>query len=54
MPRYHSPEYLEQAVKLVVEIGHPVDFVAEKLGVPEELLAALIEKEWQISDSSSQ
>lgn len=42
--RHHSPEFLEQATRLVVEFGHPVDYVASKMKISEELLAGMVQQ----------
>lgn len=42
MPKYHSPEYLDQAIKLVVEIGHSVEFVSSRLNICSEMLTAAV------------
>jgi hypothetical protein len=42
MPKYHSPEYLDQAIRLIVEVGHPVDFVSSRLNISSEVLTAAV------------
>jgi len=51
--RYHSPEYLDEAVKLIVDIGHPLEFVASKLEIPADLLDLLVQRELKKAEKSS-
>ena len=43
-PTYYSPDYLEQALRLIVEIGRPPEFVSRKLNIPQEILDALVDR----------
>ena len=40
----YSPEFRTEAIKLVVEVGHPIEFVSEKLAIPLELLTTWVEE----------
>ena len=54
MSKYHSPEYLDQAIKLVVEIGHPVEFVSSRLKISSEILTAAVSQyETKLAQSAS-
>jgi len=50
--RFHSPEYLDQALRLIVDIGHPIEFVANKLNISADLLDRLLERKVSQFESS--
>lgn len=52
--RSHSPEYLDQALRLIVDIGHTVEFVAGKLDISVDLLDLLLERKLAKAATSSQ
>ena len=39
-----SPAYRAEAIRLVVEIGHPIEFVSEKLQIPVAMLSEWVEE----------
>ena len=40
----YSPEFRTEAIKLVVEVGHPIEFVSQRLAIPLEQLTAWVEE----------